>query len=125
MSLRSIIVISAAIILSSYISAQNPQKKNYPGSNPPAGKISGYLFDAQTNQIIEYGNVVLFLTKDSTMVNGTISDNEGKFTLENLPFGMYYVKVSFIGYATKYIDSIRINPKSLEVDLGKIFIDEQ
>lgn len=125
MSLRSIIVISAAIILSSYISAQNPEKKNYPGGNPPAGKISGYLFDAQTNQIIEYGNVVLFLTNDSTMVNGTISDNEGKFTLENLPFGMYYVKVSFIGYATKYIDSIRVNPKSLEVDLGKIFIDEQ
>ena len=125
MNLRAFIILTAALLISSNILAQNPERKNNQNSSSPAGKISGYLIDAQTNQIIEYGNVVLFLTKDSSMVNGTISDKEGKFTIDNLPFGMYYIKVSFIGYATKFIDSIRVNPKSLEVDLGKIFIDEQ
>ncbi len=125
MNLRVFIVLTAALLISSNIFAQNPERKNNQNGSAPTGKISGYLIDAQTNQIIEYGNVVLFLTKDSTMVNGTISDKEGKFTIDNLPFGMYYIKASFIGYATKFIDSIRVNPKSLEVDLGKIFIDEQ
>ena len=125
MNLRAFIVLTAALLISSNILAQNPERKNNQNGSAPTGKISGYLIDAQTNQIIEYGNVVLFLTKDSSMVNGTISDKEGKFTIDNLPFGMYYIKVSFIGYATKFIDSIRINPKSLEVDLGKISIDEQ
>ena len=125
MNLRVFIVLTAALLISSNILAQNPERKNNQNGSAPTGKISGYLIDAQTNQIIEYGNVVLFLTKDSTMVNGTISDKEGKFTIDNLPFGMYYIKASFIGYATKFIDSIRVNPKSLEVDLGKIFIDEQ
>ncbi len=125
MRIWSFIVLVVAILISSNILAQNPERKNNQNGSVPAGKISGYLIDAQTNQIIEYGNVVLFLTKDSSMVNGTISDKEGKFNIDNVPFGMYYIKASFIGYATKYIDSIRINPKSLEVDLGKILIDEQ
>jgi len=125
MNKRSIKVLIILFLISGSLTAQYSDKKNNQNGNPSIGKISGSVFDAQTNQIIEYGNVVLYLTKDSVMVNGTISDSEGKFTLENLTFGMYYLKVSFIGYATKFIDSIRVNPKSLEVDLGKIFLDEQ
>ena len=125
MNKRSIKVLIILFLISGSLTAQYSDKKNNQNGNPSIGKISGSVFDAQTNQIIEYGNVVLYLTKDSVMVNGTISDSEGKFTLENLTYGMYYLKVSFIGYATKFIDSIRVNPKSLEVDLGRIFLDEQ
>jgi outer membrane receptor protein involved in Fe transport len=125
MILRVFRILIVAVLISSNISAQNPERKSNQNGSAPAGKISGYLIDAQTNQIIEYGNIVLFLSKDSSMVNGTITDNRGKFILENLPFGMYYIKASFIGYATRFLDSIRVNPKSLEVDLGKILLDEQ
>jgi len=125
MNNRSLKVLLIVALISCNLAAQYSDKRNNQSGNNPAGKISGSLFDAQTNQIIEYGNVVLYQTKDSSMVNGTISDKEGKFTLDNLQFGMYYLKASFIGYATKYIDSIRVNPKSLEVDLGKILLDEQ
>ena len=123
MSMR--IVMVAALLISSNMFSQNFDVKNNKNGSTSAGKISGSLRDAQTNQIIEYGNVVLYQSKDSSMVNGTISDKEGKFKLENLQFGMYYIKASYIGYATKFIDSIRVNPKSMEVDLGKILLDEQ
>ena len=125
MTKRSLKVLVIISLISCSLSAQYSEKKNNQNGNTPIGKITGALFDAQTNQIIEYGNVVLYLVRDSSMVNGTISDKEGKFKLENLQFGMYYIKASFIGYATRFIDSIRINPKSLEVDLGKILLDEQ
>ncbi|HQJ45836.1 MAG TPA: TonB-dependent receptor [Ignavibacteriaceae bacterium] len=120
--IKSAVVIS--IIFVSVVFSQNQMGRNNPGA-PSNGKITGKLIDAQTNQIIEYGNVVLFGVKDSSMVNGTITDKDGRFKLENLPFGQYYIKVSYIGYATKYIDSIRINPRSAEVDLGTIYLDEQ
>ncbi|MFZ1520431.1 MAG: TonB-dependent receptor [Ignavibacteriaceae bacterium] len=115
-------------ILISFLSLTNLVAQNGNGrqnNSTPTGKIFGSLYDAQTNQIIEYGNIVLYRIKDSSMVNGTITDKQGKFVLDNLQFGMYYIKTSFIGYATKFIDSIRVNPKSLEVDLGKIMLDEQ
>ena len=60
MNLRVFIVLTAALLISSNILAQNPERKNNQNGSSPAGKISGYLIDAQTNQIIEYGNIVLF-----------------------------------------------------------------
>lgn len=119
----NILIISLLFAVNSF--SQNSVGRNNQGGNMPTGKIIGSLFDAQTGQIIEYGNVVLYLTKDSSMVNGTISDKDGKFKIENLQFGMYNIKASFIGYATKFLDSIRVNPKSLEVNLGDIFLDEE
>lgn len=124
---KELIILSLviSIIITANLFPQNPNRQMNPNGFEPIGKISGSLLDAQTNQIVEYGNIVLFRASDSLMVNGTITDREGKFTLDKLQFGMYYLKVSFIGYAALMIDSIRINPKSLEVNLGKILIDEQ
>ncbi len=119
---KSVILIS--ILFAAIVFPQNQRVRNNQGALP-GGSITGKLIDAQTNQIIEYGNVVLYGVKDSSMVNGTITDKDGKFKLENLPFGQYYIKVSYIGYATKYIDSVRINQRSAEVELGVIYLDEQ
>ncbi len=118
-------VLLILIILTTKFYAQNSNGTFSKNGNTVTGKIFGNLIDAQTNQIIEYGNIVLFSANDSSMVNGTITDKQGKFILDNLQFGRYYIKASFIGYATKFIDSIRINPKTLEVNLDKIFLDEQ
>ncbi|MBK7631078.1 MAG: TonB-dependent receptor [Ignavibacteriales bacterium] len=125
MKIQALIILVISLMFTSNSFSQNPRGRNNQNGNMPTGKIFGSLFDAQTNQIIEYGNIVLYLTKDSSMATGTISDKEGKFTLSNLQFGMYYLKASFIGYATKFIDSIRVNPKSLEINLGEIFLDEE
>ncbi|MEP0862449.1 MAG: TonB-dependent receptor [Ignavibacterium sp.] len=89
------------------------------------GKITGKIIDAQTKQIIEYCNVVLFSYRDSAMVNGTITDKEGKFTLSNLRPGFYFLRASYIGYDNRTIDSIRITPNKPEIDLGIIALDEK
>ena len=121
----TILSLIISIIITANLFAQSPPRQMNQSGLVPTGKISGSLIDVQTNQIVEYGNIVLFRASDSTMVNGTITNKEGKFTLDKLPFGMYYLKASFIGYAAKIIDSIRVNQKTQEVDLGIILIDEQ
>ena len=113
------------IAISLNIIAQSPNGKKNKPVDGFSGKISGSLFDAQTNQIIEYGNIVLYNHQDSVMVTGTITKKEGNFILENVQQGRYFLKISFIGYSTKIIDSIRVNPKSPEVKLGRILLDEE
>ena len=124
--MKKLSLIAVTIIL--FFSNNYTQSRNGMNSQSgfvATGKISGTLIDAQTNQIIEYGNIVLYRSNDSSMVNGTITDKAGKFALENLQFGMYYIKASYIGYATKLIDSVKVTPRSMQVDLGKVFLDEQ
>ncbi|AFH50148.1 Outer membrane receptor protein [Ignavibacterium album JCM 16511] len=111
------------LIFTNFIFSQNRQG-NFQGMQSN-GKLSGKIIDAQTNQIIEYCNVVLFSYRDSSMVNGTITDREGKFTLSNLRPGMYFLRASYIGYDNQTIDSIRITPNKPEIDLGIIALDEK
>lgn len=110
-------------ILSNLVFPQNRQG-NFQGMQSD-GKITGKIIDAQTKQIIEYCNVVLFSYKDSSMVNGTITDKEGRFILSNLKPGVYFLRASFIGYDNRTIDSIRVTPRQPEVDLGVIALDEK
>lgn len=114
----------SAIFLFSALNFGQSNPMNYDKTNLAKGSLSGLLKDAQTGQPIEYGNVVLFRYKDSSMVNGTVSGKEGKFVFNDIPFGNYFLKASFIGYSVKILDSIKINPRSMELNLGTIKLDE-
>lgn len=85
-----------------------------------SGKISGRVLDAQSNQPIEYANVVVYRWKDSTVANGTVTNAEGKFTIDRLMNGRYFMKVSYIGYATKRFDSLTVRPGNSSFDYPSI-----
>ena len=87
---------------------------------PPEGVITGMIIDADSNQPMEYANVVLFRKTDSSMVTGTVTNIDGEFKLEELPFGMYYLKTHFIGYKKLNINDIKIYPQQKSIDLGTI-----
>jgi outer membrane receptor protein involved in Fe transport len=121
--LTSILVLSATLVFSQQ-SGQRPGPGNKPGDGKAQGMgvISGTLHDERTNEHIEYGNIVLFRSKDSTMVTGSATDPKGKFLISNIPAGKYYIKASFIGYEVKTIGGITISPQSADVKLGDIAI---
>ncbi len=85
-----------------------------------SGKITGTLIDIQSGKPIEYGNIVLYRFRDSSMVTGTISNSQGKFLFDNVNAGRYFLKISFIGFETKVIDSLFVTPRNQEIDLGTI-----
>ncbi|MEI8204440.1 MAG: TonB-dependent receptor family protein [Bacteroidota bacterium] len=106
------------------LSAQQNRGGNMGQGMAPQGIVKGIVVDSKTNQGIEYANVVIFKVKDSTMVNGGITNGKGKFTIEKVPFGKYYAKVNFIGFAPITVPSFVIKPDAAEVDLGSIKLSE-
>lgn len=84
-------------------------------------RLSGQVVDASTNQPIETATIAIWRTADSTLVTGTITDAAGRFTIEGLRPGRYYVTVSFVGYQRQVISNVTLRPpSSLQVDLGTI-----
>ena len=65
-----------------------------------AQTVSGKLIDENSNPL-PYANVVLLSLPDSAFVNGTISGEDGSFTLEATSENQI-VKISSIGYKTVY-----------------------
>lgn len=54
---------------------------------------------------LPYATVALLRASDSSLVDGTLSDNEGKFSLIVNEEGKYILRISFVGFAT-FTDTI-------------------
>ncbi len=98
--------------------SQEPRQRF--STSEPIGKIKGKVFDDQTKKPMEFVSIRLFRSKDSTIVTGGLTDNNGNFEINKIPFGRYYAIIKFIGFRTKIIDTIQITPRNAVVDLGII-----
>lgn len=84
------------------------------------GTIKAKILDGKTNEPIEYANVTLHNAKDSSFISGTVSGNNGDLLLSNIAEGIYYVKVSYIGYENRVVSGIKIEKEKYESSLGVI-----
>lgn len=64
--------------------------------------IHGYVTDSVSREPIPYAAIQL-QNADGMLVNGAITDVDGKFTMKEVPFGKQTFIVSFLGYRTKRV----------------------
>ena len=91
-----------------------------PGKGTGDGIVSGKILDKSKDTPFEYVSFRLFSVKDSSIVAGIFTDVGGKFTLENLPLGNFYAKITFTGYAPLIMNDIKISSVMKVVNLGTI-----
>jgi outer membrane receptor protein involved in Fe transport len=84
--------------------------------------LSGTIEDKLSKEALSFVNVVLKKASDSTLVTGTISDEEGLFFMTEIKPGDYYLEVSFIGFNT-YTNNLFIGSNSAYLDLGVIALE--
>ena len=60
-----------------------------------------------------------------SFITGVSSGTDGEFILKNLSEGNYYLKISFVGYNTKYVSGIRLTKDKHQYDLGKVMLSKQ
>lgn len=85
--------------------------------------ISGNIKDKVSAEALPFVNVVLKNTADSSFVIGTISDDNGLFTIADVKPGDYYIETSFIAYR-KYSASLFVGSNSEFLDMGTILMEE-
>src|SRR3989339_1771354 len=95
MSLKSITILSLFLLAAvpAAIFAQSPVK------------ITGIVTDRETGKPLPGANISVAGTGF-----GAVADEEGRYSLLDLPSGEYRLQVSFIGYRTELTRWIRIEP---------------
>jgi len=63
--------------------------------------ISGAIHEKEGERIA-FANVLLFTDNDTTLVKGTLAQEDGLYTIDNIPTGRYMVQGSMIGYKSTY-----------------------
>ncbi len=85
--------------------------------------VSGTIKDKVSNETLPFVNVVLKKSADSSFVSGTISNDNGLFTILDAKPGDYLLEVTYIGYR-KYSSPLFIGSNSEFIDLGSILLEE-
>ncbi len=93
------------------------------GQNRTSGAISGTIIDNQTKNPVEFATIVIQNKSDNSVVDGTVTDPQGKFTIENIVAGEYYISYSFIGYTKKSSPAFIIDSDHRNINLGELFLE--
>ncbi len=86
--------------------------------------ISGRIIDQENKQALPFASVTATLKSDGKLHAGSVSKEDGRFILENIPQGNYIIKVAFIGYSNKEIP-VLLGKLNSVFDLGKIELQPQ
>lgn len=84
-------------------------------------KITGTIADSLSAEPVSYSTVSLINRETGKVVDGTMANDKGEFTLTQVAAGEYTVLISFVGYQDKRIEDIEVQ-KGKTVELGNILL---
>ena len=85
-----------------------------------ASNINGMLVDAtDTMPLIQATVKLLKIDKDSTLVKGVVTDDNGVFNIKKVQPGHYYLKFSYIGY-NDMVKRVSVGNDGRDVNMGVI-----
>jgi len=85
------------------------------------GVIKGKIIDIDNQLPLTGANIVV----KSTSIGG-VSDDEGYFSIKDIPYGNYTIILSYIGYKTEYLVDVWVRPHAydfLNVELERSIIE--
>ena len=85
------------------------------------GNIGGKVIDSNTGKPLEFASISLNNIRWNKIVEGTITDANGKFFMDKIRSGKYQISVSFIGYDNQIID-FELTKKKPDVRLDNILL---
>ncbi|MEJ7911748.1 MAG: TonB-dependent receptor, partial [Chitinophagaceae bacterium] len=81
--------------------------------------VSGLVKENTTKAVVSYANVALKKIIDSSFILGTITNEEGRFSMANIKSGDYYLEISSVGFQIKTMAAL-VGQLSSFLDLGTI-----
>ncbi|MBT8232207.1 MAG: TonB-dependent receptor [Saprospiraceae bacterium] len=88
--------------------------------NAQNARITGILQDDKDEYIL-FANVVLYNQADSSLVKVETTDENGKFIIQNIAKGKYYLDASYLGLNNLQVEDINVDSNP-DVDLGTLLM---
>lgn len=87
------------------------------GSSP--GIITGNVLDEKQKAVAD-ATVELQSLADSTVSQGALTDKNGNFSLSNIPFGWYRLKITFVSFQPLVIDSLHFRTERFDFNMSDL-----
>jgi outer membrane receptor protein involved in Fe transport len=84
--------------------------------------VKGRILENETNTPMEYVNVVVYNSKDSSFVAGAMAQNNGDFSIKVNHPGDFYLIANFVGFEKSTVSNIVLKPGNDLYDVGDLII---
>src|SRR5215208_7121917 len=81
--------------------------------------IHGKVHNA-TGTPVAFANVLLLAAKDSILVKGVMTSEEGVYVFSNIPAGTYLITSTFVGFKPSYTHAFSIKSNNDNINLDNI-----
>jgi len=88
-------------------------------------KISGKVADAGNGQALEYATITLINTVTKKIINGSVTDKKGVFTIQKIKEGTYTIDVEFLGYKKFVKEDIVVKDEAAAIILPTVLLEKK
>ncbi len=115
-------LIGTIIFLLTFIASEAsiPGVYNLFSDDDKPGIVKGIIIDYQTGEPMEYANIAIYNSQDSSLVTGGITNGKGEFEIRGIAFGDYYLEAKFIGFDKSAVAEINIDKENTTFNSGNI-----
>ncbi len=85
--------------------------------------VSGTIKNKLSKEAIAYVSIQLWKTADSSFVTGTVSNEDGLFSLDEVKPGDYFIETSFVGYSSLKTP-LFVGTTSAFLNMGTLWMEE-
>ena len=86
-----------------------------------SGDVKGNIID-ESGMEVPFASIAIKSITNNELAIGGVSDIDGDFKIEDVPYGTYNIEISFIGYETKIIESIEVKKSHKHIKLGDVVL---
>jgi hypothetical protein len=90
------------------------------------GKVEGTIIDAETSKAVPFANVELLRSSDSTMLKAVITNTDGFYLIEEIPYGKYLIRISCLSYRKEMLAFEILSQKAhVKLERTKLFAESK
>jgi Outer membrane protein beta-barrel family/Carboxypeptidase regulatory-like domain len=88
------------------------------------GSIKGVAYDTLSRKAVADATITVLVKKDSSLLTFGMTDNAGRFSLDNIPAGEYRLLITHIGYHNSN-RGFSISDSTKHIELGNVFMNDR
>lgn len=85
--------------------------------------VIGTVLEKESNEPVEMASVSLLKAQDSSLISGTVTDKEGKFSIKP-ERGSYLLQIQFVSHKTLTLPNINIGQTTDTINIGKAYLPQ-
>ena len=116
-------IVTLVIVFAGYLSFGNlSNRTEIVSDDDKGGVIKGIILDALSKQPMEFANIAIYNSGDSTLIGGGITNAKGEFEIIGLSEGNYFLEAQFIGFEKTKKEDVVLNGANNKFDSGEIML---